>query len=148
MHCCCTAVSYTITGDANIAHALKASIPKGPLAENAAMCEPMPGDPPGNLSDQELAAMREGRHGSTNANANISTAGVTPASTETEPEATRWLEAAAAANEGEGQQTAGGGSAAMQASGVEAGRGGSNAPANDPELIKQVVQEETLHGQE
>jgi hypothetical protein len=36
----------------------------------------------------------------------------------------------------------------MQAGGVEAGRGGSNAPANDPELIKQVVQEEMLHGQE
>jgi hypothetical protein len=90
--------------------------------------------------------MREGRQGGTKAN--ISTAGVTPASSDTEPDTSRWLEAAAAANEGEGHQDKARGSAAMQAGGVEAGRGGSNAPADDPELSKQVVQEETLHGQE
>jgi hypothetical protein len=139
--CIYTPCAAAIAGDASIAHALKASIPKGPLAENAAMCEPMPDDPPGNISEQELAAMREGRQGNT--------AGVTPASSETAPDASRWLEAATAATEGEGQQPAGGsGSAAMQGGGVEAGRGGSNAPGDDPGHIKQVVQEETLHGQE
>jgi hypothetical protein len=87
--------------------------------------------------------MREGRQ---DVNANISTSGITPASTaETGPSP-----ANPASVGGEGMQTAGGSAAggSAAAGGVEAGRGGSNAPADDPEHIKQVVQEETLHGQE
>ncbi|WIA11027.1 hypothetical protein OEZ85_011180 [Tetradesmus obliquus] len=135
-------------GDASIAHALKASIPKGPLAEDAAMCEPMPGDPPRDITDQELAAMREGR---SDLIGNISTSGSTPASSSNAaagdmPPGGEWA-----------KQTAGGvvgGSAgdanATGGGGIEAEHmvGGSNAPADDPNLIKRVVQEETLHGQE
>lgn len=126
-----------------MAHALKASIPKGALAENAAMCEPMPGDPPGNISDQELAALRQGRP---DANDSISAGDSTPAS--------RVTGSSREANEGEGKgkgkQTATGGAASSSAasSGVEAGRGGSNAPGSDPGHIKQVVEEETLRGQD
>jgi hypothetical protein len=102
----------------------------------------MPGEPPGNITDQELAAMREGRQ---DINSNISTGGSVPASSMAAGDAV----VVDALREEEAKEAAGGsGGAAAAAGGVEAGRGGSNAPGDDPQHIKQVVQEETLHGQE
>lgn len=122
------------TSDASLAHALRAHIPKGPLAEDAAMCEPMPGDAPGRITDDELAAMRAGGAGAsryaaakTSGTANTGSSG--------------GVEGRGAEREGGTTATT---SSSAAAEGVERGEGGSNAPADSPEHIKQVVDEETL----
>ncbi|KAF8068258.1 hypothetical protein HT031_001945 [Scenedesmus sp. PABB004] len=47
-------------GGPGLPGALAAHIPGGPLAEDGAMCEPAPGDPPGELRDADIAALRGG----------------------------------------------------------------------------------------
>jgi hypothetical protein len=94
----------------SMARAIKAQVPKGPLAYDAALCEKVPGDEPGNLDDREVAAL----HGA-------QTSGQVSATSDQHVSSSSSRET------------------------EEAGRMVSpSAPADSPDEIKHVVQEETF----